>query len=226
MGIWNWGKSRNQVEERLVEDHSIHFEQPVLEPPAIEPTVFETSVFANLNSCIVLTDEDFRITYLNNTAQHFFQVLESELQKRAPQFSANNIVGAALSTIFPVSLHKSGLDSRAPDSIVFMLEQRVFDLRFSLLQVASGKPIGFIVECSEKSEELIKGGVFDATDVQKALIDIDISGCILSINSRFTEITGYTQQDILGKPYHWYFAEDFKNTAAPQQFWQDITQGK
>lgn len=216
MGIWNWGKSSHQAENSSFEQYRKHAEEPR----------FTQVIFASLKSPVVLTDLNYRITYANDAARSMFQSLQELLLKQNPQFVVFNHIGEALSRFFPMELPQNLSSKAAGESRVVSVAQKVYKLQIAPFYAESGDAIGYLVECNETSERLTEHGIHQAILAQKPLLELDPSGNIISFNAKFTEMTGYAEQDLQGKAYHCFFTESFQQQAAQKAFWQGLIKEK
>jgi methyl-accepting chemotaxis protein len=215
MAIWNWGK---QVQQQLetpsavqLEDHSIGYEQ---------------IVFDSISFCVLLTNQELNIVFANAASRYLLQSIESELRKVSPQFSADHIVGQDIISLFAAQASTNTSDLIREGSGTFVVGRLRFHVKLQPRFNTKGKRIGFVVEWSEQSEVLAKQSIYQAITQHKACIEIDTAGHVLTANAKFTELTGYTSEDASGKPYSWYFSEDFKQSTDYRQLWQDALQGK
>lgn len=66
----------------------------------------------------------------------------------------------------------------------------------------------------------------NAIDKSLAVIEFDLNGNVLKINNNFSQVMGYTSNEIVGKHHKQLVPDEIKNSSDYQQFWHELSQGK
>jgi methyl-accepting chemotaxis protein len=76
------------------------------------------------------------------------------------------------------------------------------------------------------SDKVSPAAILHAIYQHQAVIEFEPDGTIVSANQQFLQLTGYQLDEIRGKHHRIFLAEIETNSAAYQQFWQQLRQGK
>lgn len=94
----------------------------------------------------------------------------------------------------------------------------------------NGKPIKYLgvryeITEAEKERQNMKG-ILKAINDTYAYAEFDSNGMILEVNNNFTDIVGYTEQDLRGKNYNILFEQVQSQSNDNGDFWQELNKGK
>jgi methyl-accepting chemotaxis protein len=79
-------------------------------------------------------------------------------------------------------------------------------------------------ELKKKNTEIEeKMTAFEESEI--GMVELKISGTILSANNYFLSITGYQENEVLGKHYKMFFSPDFLETSECQDLWYNMRSG-
>ncbi|GAA5034868.1 hypothetical protein GCM10011506_28950 [Marivirga lumbricoides] len=78
----------------------------------------------------------------------------------------------------------------------------------------------------EKLHEKEMSNFTDAVDNSSIIIDFNREGKIIHINKKFMEITGYTEEEMIGKPHSYYVPKNAIKSGAFEQLWSDLSKGQ
>jgi methyl-accepting chemotaxis protein len=105
---------------------------------------------------VMITDQQQKIIYLNQTIQHTFERLESELRQVLPQFLAANIIGQQLALFFSQHLHLlsalEGMQSTYTTNL--QLGKLHFRLVANPIFSPQGERIGAVLEWLDRTGEV------------------------------------------------------------------------
>jgi methyl-accepting chemotaxis protein len=78
----------------------------------------------------------------------------------------------------------------------------------------------------EKLHEKEMNNFTDAVDNSSIIIDFNRAGKIIHINKKFKEVTGYTEEEMIGQAHSYYVPKDAIKSGAFEKLWEDLSQGK
>jgi methyl-accepting chemotaxis protein len=94
----------------------------------------------------------------------------------------------------------------------------------------NGKPMKYLgvrydITEAELERQNAKG-ILSAIDAISAYVEFDLGGHVLSANRNFLDLVGYHSGEVLGKHHRMFVENSFGSSAAYQQFWRDLNDGK
>jgi len=94
----------------------------------------------------------------------------------------------------------------------------------------NGKPMKYLgvrydITTAELERQNAKG-ILDAIDANYAYIEFDLGGHVLTANRNFLALLGYQAGEVTGKHHRMFVDNAYANSAAYQQFWRDLNDGK
>ncbi len=189
-----------------------------------------------VQTAIMMIDRDLKITYVNHGTKKLLKDNLDTFKKIWPNFDAENIVGQCIDQFHKDPSRQRTLLSN-PSNLPFNTDIQVGDLSFSLTVSAQtdnrGNYIGNTLEW-ENVTELRKHekanadykSIIEAMDRSQAMIEFDMQGNILKANNLFLDLTGYTEEEIIGKHHSLFVEKDYKKSAEYKNFWEKLNQGK
>lgn len=78
----------------------------------------------------------------------------------------------------------------------------------------------------EKLHEKEMNNFTNAVDNSSIIIDFNREGKIIYINKKFMEVTGYTEEEMIGQPHSYYVPKDSIKSGAFEQLWRDLSKGE
>ncbi|MGD0960886.1 MAG: methyl-accepting chemotaxis protein [Methylomonas sp.] len=110
----------------------------------------------NVNSSVMVTNNDFKITYINDSMQEIFQNAEADIRKQLPDFEANKLVGANIDQFHENPAHQrellKNLSGILRSSIV--VGGRNMSLISKPVINDDGERIGVVAEWLDRTEEV------------------------------------------------------------------------
>jgi methyl-accepting chemotaxis protein len=95
---------------------------------------------------------------------------------------------------------------------------------------ASGKPFKVVKYATDITAEKLKNSDFEGqiTAISKVMgvIEFDLKGNIINVNSNFAAVTGYSPQEIVGNHHSMFVEATYKNSAQYKQFWEKLGRGE
>ena len=94
----------------------------------------------------------------------------------------------------------------------------------------NGKPMKYLgvrydITAAEIERQNARG-IIDAIDASYAYIEFDLGGHVLKANKNFLQLMGYQSNEVVGKHHRTFVEPNFAASAAYQQFWRDLNDGK
>jgi methyl-accepting chemotaxis protein len=125
---------------------------------------------------VMVADPEGKIVYCNPAMLKFFQVNAQEFHKQFPEFSAEQMIGAAID-----QFHRSGGWKKDNVSNTRVkIGELTIDLKVNQIRDTAGKSIGMITEWSDLTADL--AAMSEVTQVVEAAIKGDFSGRIREDN--------------------------------------------
>jgi len=191
----------------------------------INATVFDAS-----QDAIAITDAQANIVSVNAAFTRITGYSEEEALGRNPRILRSGQVDAAVYVQMWASLLQNGF--WRGDLLNQRKDGSLYDahLSISMAQSAAGEVlhfVGVIADISERkaAEEKLKLAASVFGTAREAIMITDIRGGIIDVNAAFSEITGYSRDDVLGKTPH-ILSSGLQTPEFYQDLWQSLsTQG-
>jgi len=108
------------------------------------------------STCIMLTDKDLNIIYINKAQERLLLDVENDLRQVLPSFNARNIIGRNIDEFHRNPSHQRGLlaNLRNEHKTRIAIGARNFQLVINPLQDQQQQRIGLVVEWSDITEQL------------------------------------------------------------------------
>ncbi|MCK5831302.1 MAG: PAS domain-containing protein [Methylococcales bacterium] len=110
----------------------------------------------NVNSSVMVADNNLDIIYMNHTVQELFNNAEVDIQKDLPEFNANQLLGANIDQFHKNPEHQrkmlAGLNSTVKASLV--IGGRHMDFVANPVNNENGQQIGIVVEWLDRTQEI------------------------------------------------------------------------
>ncbi len=195
-----------------------------------------SSIVENMTTNVMLTDLDFRITYLNPSLKKMLEQNETQMRSIFKNFEVDNLLGVCIDDFHKNPKHQRKILSDKKN-LPYSANIKVADLHFCLtafpLVDKNDVEIGYAVEWSDTTvayarELEINGFEAQAEAISKAqsVIEFNMDGEILTANENFLKTTGYSFEEIQGKHHRLFVKEDYANSAEYQQFWNKLNRGE
>ena len=95
---------------------------------------------------------------------------------------------------------------------------------------AQGKPVRVVKFATDITESKLRAAnvrsQLAAMNRVQAVIQFDLDGTVVSANENFLELMGYSLEEVTGKHHRMFCKSEFANSAAYEQLWRDLNQGK
>ncbi len=179
---------------------------------------------------IMIADKHLNITFMNEAVKTLLSEVESDLRKELPKFEVATLIGKNIDVFHKNPSHQrnmlSALQNRHKATI--KIGSQIFDLTVTPLK--SGNEVtGFVVEWFNAKERLLNvdyTAQIAAISRSQAIIEFNTDGEIITANTNFLRLMGYTLEEIKGK-HHRIFVEDaYGNSNDYKGFWETLRSGQ
>ena len=165
---------------------------------------FQTAALASTSAALMITDEDFNITYLNQAVRDMMRKQVSEFRKILASFDPDNLVGVNMD-IFHAAPGQIRALIQQPDRLPFRTDIRVGNARVQIeLNAVYGKDksfAGLVVEWVDVTELRRRTSVLNAIDSGQIFVECDVSGDFRRVNENFTRLIGRSESDLIGTSF-------------------------
>lgn len=109
----------------------------------------------NVQSCVMLADNDLNIIYLNNTAHDMFKNAQTDIRQMLPHFDAEKLLGANIDQFHANPQHQRQLLAKLSSTFSSALEigGRHFNIVANPVNNDTGEKIGTVVEWLDRTLE-------------------------------------------------------------------------
>lgn len=198
---------------------------------AVKQSQRQQIMLDNLSLPVMLTDQDFIITYAN---QHSLLVLK-KLEKYLP-VSADKIIGSNIDIFHKNPSHQRGLLSRLGNQshkAEFMIGDEWVSLNATMLRNTRGEFDGAFIDWNliteqKRAREMNAdySAQINAFSHSMAIIQFNLDGTIITANDNFLGTMGYTLAEIQGKHHSIFMAALDRENPEYKQFWERLNAGQ
>lgn len=178
---------------------------------------------------MMITDQQFRITYINNAFSRLFGYVLSDIEQRTPSiltaaYTSPDILNRMRGNLVSASPWRGELQAEDINGHTIPVSTSVFPVEH--LQSGQIHYIAMLNDIRERKEREEHINLLSRVVEQNPTIIIitDAMGCIEYVNNTFEEVTGYMLEEVLGRNPRFLKSGD----TAPQEYqqmWQTITAG-
>lgn len=185
-----------------------------------------------LNTNVMVADEDYTITYMNDGVIKLLTEAERELQKDLPNFSVARLLGSNIDIFHKNPAHQRRmLDAlTGMHRVTIKVGGRTFDLiATAIFDSNSHKRIGTVVEWTDATQRLRNldfSGLFTALSRAQAIIEFELDGTIITANQNFLDALGYSLAEIQGKHHSIFVESSFAKSKEYQEMWTRSNHGE
>jgi methyl-accepting chemotaxis protein len=110
----------------------------------------------NVQSCVMLSDTNLNIIYMNNTALDMFRIAQADIRQQLPDFDAENLLGANIDQFHKQPGHQRGLLAKLDGTFRSSLEigSRYMNIVANPVRNEAGETIGTVVEWQDRTHEV------------------------------------------------------------------------
>ncbi|MDP3744070.1 MAG: PAS domain-containing protein, partial [Methylotenera sp.] len=180
------------------------------------------SAMDGASSAIMMIDRDFIVTYINKASADLFNENAAEFKSAFPSFDPAKLMGSCIDVFHKRPEHQRQMLANTA-ILPFKTDIKVGQLTIALYVTATycqtGKHTGNVLEWRDVTaarrkalDDLDAVGQISAINKIQGVIEFDLTGKITAVNENFTNVTGYTEKEIVGN-HHSMFVEPAYRTS-------------
>jgi methyl-accepting chemotaxis protein len=183
-----------QLKERIEEDQRI----------ANEALRIQTAL-DNASTSVLVVNPDYKVIYINKSAQEMFSSVEEDIQGEMPEFSAENVLGSSMDLFHRNPEHQREILDQLEGThrARITLAGHVFDMTVNIVDDARGERLGFAMEWSDVTDQVnveqeidqVVGSVAGG-DLGQRIELVGKEGFFHSLGSGINELTGAVEESI------------------------------
>lgn len=161
------------------------------------------SVLNNVNSNVMVADENNVIRYLNRATENMLRDAQDDIRKDLPKFNVDTLVGTAIDVFHKNPSHQQKMlrDLNDTYETTINVGGRIFDLIANPIQDPRGKRMGTVVEWSDvtdiRAEEIRNARIQTSLDcVSSNVMLADENNTIVYMNPTVVKMLETAQEDI------------------------------
>lgn len=110
----------------------------------------------NVQSCVMVANNDLDIIYMNNTVSQMFKNAEADIRRQLPNFDANRLLGANIDQFHQNPMHQRGLLAKLSStfSSSLVIGGRHMNIVANPVRNEDGEHIGTVVEWLDRTLEV------------------------------------------------------------------------
>lgn len=110
----------------------------------------------NVESCVMVSNTDLDIIYMNNTVQQMFKNAEADIRQQLPNFNADRLMGANIDQFHKNPAHQRDLLGRLDSTFSsnLIIGSRHMDIVANPVKNEQGERIGIVVEWVDRTHEV------------------------------------------------------------------------
>ncbi len=193
-------------------------------------TAAKTLALEALQANVMIADAKLNITYMNPAVVDLLKEAEPDLKKELPKFSVATLIGSNIDVFHKNPAHQRGMLAalKQRHSATITVGTRVFDLLVTPLKQGA-KTVGFVVEWADAKARLLNldyAAQISAISRSQAIIEFTIDGRVMGANENFTELMGYSMDEIIGQHHSIFVDKDYLGSEEYKAFWAALREGR
>jgi len=110
----------------------------------------------NVQSCVMVANNDLDIIYMNNTVQDMFKNAEADIRRQLPNFDADNLLGANIDQFHTNPAHQRGLLAKLSStfSSSLVIGGHYMNIVANPVRNEDGEHIGTVIEWLDRTHEV------------------------------------------------------------------------
>jgi PAS domain S-box-containing protein len=190
----------------------------------------KSAALDSLQANVMMADENLNITYINGSLLSFLKEAEAEIQKELPRFSVATLIGSNIDIFHKNPMHQRNMLAQLerPHRATIQVGSKTFDLTVIPLK-AGGKRSGFAVEWADAKARLLNvdfAAQIAAISRSQATIEFKPDGVIVTANSNFTQLVGYSLDEIVGRHHSLFAPPEVLSSGDYRAFWEKLGRGE
>lgn len=165
---------------------------------------FQSAALASTSAALMITDDDFNITYMNDAVREMMRGQVNEFRKIQASFDPDALIGVNMD-IFHGKPDQIRALINKPERLPFRTDIRVGDARVQIELNAvwdSEKTFcGLVVEWIDVTELRRRTAVLNAIDSGQIFAECDARGMFLRLNDNYLDLAGVQAEAVLGQRF-------------------------
>lgn len=194
----------------------------------VDANYMESAVISS-SVAIMMVDRDFVVRFVNEETRKLLKENEEVFRGLWPTFDADRIVGSCIDMFHKNPAHQRALLSD-PSRLPYRTEISVGDKRFALnvggVFDAQKNYLGNVLEWADIGDARLNEGKLKALQVSQAIIEFTTEGEIITANSNFLDVVGYSLQEVKGKHHSMFVDPAYANSPEYRAFWERLNRGE
>ena len=188
------------------------------------------------DAAFMVVDEDFVVTYVNQSTSNLLRRAADEFRKTWPDFNPDALIGSCIDRFHTNPAHQRGMLStplRAPHLTDIKVGDMTIALRVTSNYDNHGNHVGSTLEwedVTEKRAQAVRDADFRgkllAVSKSMASIEFDPDGTILDANDIFCRTMGYSLNEIVGQKHRMFVTPEFAASTEYDSLWQRLARGE
>lgn len=188
------------------------------------------------DAAFMVVDQDFVITYVNQSTKSLLSRTADEFRKIWPSFNPDALIGSCIDQFHSNPAHQRSMLAtplRAPHLTNISVGELTFALRVTPSFNNAGEHIGNTLEWQDITEELAQKAndadfrsQLKAVSKAQAVIEFDLQGNILAVNDNFCRTMGYSQSEVVGDNHRKFYPGDEKAGTSYTEMWDKLRRGE
>lgn len=193
------------------------------------------SAMKEVSAAVMMIDRDFIVTYVNDASIKLFTDHAEEFKLAFPHFDSANIVGTCIDVFHKNPSHQRKMLAD-PSKLPFKTDIRVGKLTIALYVTATysnGKHTGNVLEWrdvtaerNKQIEDIDNAGKISAIDKVMGVIEFDMTGKVIKINTNFAKVIHYNEAEVIGMHHSSFVDTQYKKSDEYKQFWSKLNRGE
>lgn len=189
---------------------------------------YKSAAFADTSAAMMITDQDFNISYVNDAVMEILRENEETFSKAVPGFQVEKVLGANMDMFHKDPSHARrilGDPSNFPYNADISLGLKRFSLYVSAVSDDKGDVFGYVVEWQDVSEQRINESILKAIDTYQCTVQFFPDGKIDLINAQLSQVLGEGADKFTGQPVDHLFVFNPTLSAERGAVWDRLKAG-
>ncbi|WP_010139560.1 methyl-accepting chemotaxis protein [Oceanicola sp. S124] len=165
---------------------------------------FQSAALDATSAALMITDDDFNITYMNDAVREMMRGQVDEFRKIMADFDPDKLIGVNMD-IFHAKPEQIRALINHPDRLPFRTDIRVGDahvqIELSAVWDSDRNFCGLVVEWVDVTEVRRRTAVLNAIDSGQIFAECDVEGKFLRLNDNFLKLAGASADSLVGRAF-------------------------
>ncbi|WP_417249199.1 methyl-accepting chemotaxis protein [Celeribacter sp.] len=169
---------------------------------ATRDVLFKGSAFEGSSAALMMTDQNFNITYMNNAVTELMRLHEETIRQHIEGFEADKIVGKNVDFFHkdPGRVRTILSDpARMPLSMNMKIGAIYFALDVNAVLDDEGAQIGCVMEWKDVTEIRTNEAIITTLEENQAKVEFELDGSVRSCNALFANMIAGSRSDLVGR---------------------------